>query len=310
METETTKPKTTPRDFFLNLGSVFSLYVATISLLNLLFSIIEKVLPDQADYLYDPYSSGVRMAIAFLIITFPIHIYLTRVLRNDFSQDPEKKKIGVRKWLIYFTLFVAGTAISIDLITLVYSFLEGELTLRFILKVVSVFTVSYFIIKYYLLEIKDLLTDSTSKKFEIIATVTIILSIVIGFYITGSPFTQRMRKFDDIRVSDLQSIQGQIVYYWQQKEVLPNNLTDLTDSISGFIAPTDPETKKDYTYEVSSTTAFKICANFNLTSEANSINTIYPAIIDPRGKQESWSHKDGYQCFNKNIDPELYSIKK
>ena len=47
MEIENQKPKTTPRDFFLNLGSMLTLYVVTISLLNLLFSIIEKLLPDK-----------------------------------------------------------------------------------------------------------------------------------------------------------------------------------------------------------------------------------------------------------------------
>ena len=159
METEQQKPKTTPRDFFLNLGSMVSLYVVAISLLNLLFSIIDKVLPDKTEYYSDPYSSGVRMAIAFLIIVFPLHIFLMRTLRKDFSLDPLRKKVSVRKWLIYLTLFVAGTAISIDLIMLVNSFLEGELTMRFMFKVLSVFLVSYFIIKYYLLEIKDTLTE-------------------------------------------------------------------------------------------------------------------------------------------------------
>ena len=128
----------------------------------------------------------------------------------------------------------------------------------------------------------------------------------------GSPFTQRQRKFDDMRINDLQTIQWQTVNYWQQKGELPKKLGDLTDSISGFTVPIDPDTNNSYTYEISSTTAFKICANFDLTS-----GNIQPTVIpEPYGmerlpqEKDNWSHKEGMQCFDRKIDPELYPIRK
>lgn len=312
MENEQPKPKTTPRDFFLNLGAMLTLYVAVVNFINLLFSMIDKILPDKTEYNYDPYSSGVRMAIAFLIIIFPLHMFLMRMLRKDFSLDPERKKVGIRKWLVFLTLFIAGGAISVDLIMLVSSFLEGELTLRFALKVISVFLVSYFIIKYYIFEIKDTLTDAISKKFEIIATLAVILSIIGGFYVMGSPFTQRMRKFDDMRINDLQSIQWQIVNYWQQKGIIPTKLSDLTDSISGFTAPVDPDTAGNYNYKISSATTFKLCANFDLASDETKISIMpEPYGMEPgSSKRDNWSHKEGLQCFERSIDSELYPIRK
>ena len=35
---------------------------------------------------------------------------------------PEKLSLGVRKWLIYLTLFIAGAAVIIDLIVLINTF--------------------------------------------------------------------------------------------------------------------------------------------------------------------------------------------
>ena len=56
----------------------------------------------------------------------------------------------------------------------------------------------------------------------------------------GSPFTLRMKRFDERRVSDLQNIQYQIVNFYQRKGELPNRLDELEDPISGFILPRDP----------------------------------------------------------------------
>ena len=42
--------------------------------------------------------------------------------------DVAARTLPVRKWLSYFTLFVAGGAVAGDLITLVDAFLRGEIT--------------------------------------------------------------------------------------------------------------------------------------------------------------------------------------
>ena len=57
----------------------------------------------------------------------------------------------------------------------------------------------------------------------------ILASIIVGFFIIGMPAVQRDRRFDEQRIENLQMLQSQIVNYWTQKEVLPQNLGGLED---------------------------------------------------------------------------------
>lgn len=301
MENALQKPKTSPKDFFLNLGSIILLYSGVISLLNLIFSIINDIFPDAADfYTVDYQNSSIRWAIACLLVIYPLYLYIMKIMRRDIVNFPEKRELGVRKWLTYLTLFIAGTTISIDLIVSLNAFLGGELTIRFLSKVLSVFIVLVIVFKYYLLDLRG--NNSYDKKIFLSSLLLVSLSIIGGFYIMGSPATQRMMRFDEKRVQDLQSIQWQVVNYWQQKEKIPQGLKELNDSISGFIVPSDPETNVSYTYETMSTTTFKICAEFNLDDNKN-INSTYPKT---GGQNDNWTHKKGDFCFDRNIDTDLY----
>ena len=146
------------------------------------------------------------------------------------------------------------------------------------------------------------------------------ISVIAGFFIVGSPQSERLRRFDDQRVSDLQIIQGQIIYYWQNKEKLPAKLDDLKDPISGFTPDKDPETGADYGYEVkgdlsakggsASDGEFSLCANFNLSNLSSGAPAIelptYPPQHYPKSSDINWEHGAGYVCFERKIDPELY----
>src|SRR3989344_9530772 len=119
------RPRTTPKDFFLQLAALVTLYVSASSVITLLFQIINSAFPDALSYNYygDPYSTGMRLAIASLIIIFPIHILLMWLIGRDLNASPEKRELSIRKWLTFFTLFVAGLAIMLDLVVLVHTFL-------------------------------------------------------------------------------------------------------------------------------------------------------------------------------------------
>ena len=132
------KPKTTPKDFFLWAGAMVALYVSVFSLITLLFEYTNYAFPDALDYYVDPYSGSIRFAMASLIVLFPIFLLLMRLIRNDIVRSPEKRDLWIRRWALYLTVFVAGAAIAIDLITLINYFLGGDLTTRFALKVVIV----------------------------------------------------------------------------------------------------------------------------------------------------------------------------
>lgn len=311
MEQEAGKEKVSPKHVFLHLFVIIMLYYSTVNLLILLFQYINFLFPDllsQINYSQMMFSSDlIRFAMASIIIVFPVFILTSRYLAKIYVRTPAIKEMRVRKWLIYFTLFVAALIMVGDLVRIILTFLEGEITIRFILKALSVLLVAAIIFFYYLRDLK-LEKPQRSTKYIVWAIIIIILAAVVsGFFIIGSPKTERLHRFDYQRLSDLQSIQSQIVYNWQSKERLPVSLASLTDEISGFGVPLDPETKEQYEYRIISTTTFELCATFNLPSDENISRETAP-MANPYSKSgfDNWKHEAGRQCFERTIDVELY----
>ena len=60
----------------------------------------------------------------------------------------------MRRQLTYVTLFIAACALIGDVTSVVYSFLGGELTTRFILKVLTVGLIARAVFGYYLSELR------------------------------------------------------------------------------------------------------------------------------------------------------------
>jgi hypothetical protein len=178
-----------------------------------------------------------RGFLASLIVIFPLYIFLTRLLNQDVRRNPEKKDLKVRKWLIYLTLFVAGVTIVIDLIALLNAFLGGELTTRFLLKALVVLLVIGGLFSYYVADLRGKWErdEKTSKTIGALVSVLVLVSIVSGFFIIGSPMDARLQRFDQQKVSDLQTIQWQILDHYQRTESLPQSLDDLHDPLSGNV---------------------------------------------------------------------------
>jgi len=134
--------KVTPKDFFLWAGAMVALYGSVIALIALLFEYIDRTYPDSLEHYVDPYSGGIRFAMASLIVLVPVTIVLMRFIRNDIARAAEKAELWVRRWALVFTVFIAGAMVVGDLIALINTFLGGDLTTRFILKILVVLFVA------------------------------------------------------------------------------------------------------------------------------------------------------------------------
>lgn len=302
--------RTTAKDFFLHIAVIALLYAGTIALLNILFRVINVAFPQVSQGGYYG-SSSISLPVATLIVVFPLFLFLANVLRKGYANEPMLKEYPVRKWLIYITLFIVGIVLAGDLVTLLYYFLDGrELTAGFLLKILAVLVVTGSIFGYYLDDLKDRLTGRRRNIWRVVALVLVVGSIVSGFSVLGTPQSQRMLRYDSQKVSDLQTIQWQIVNYWQQKGVIPVSLGELQDPISGFIVPKDPQTGESYEYKRVGIASFELCAEFNKPAEVQgrySTSMMYP---EPAGKgNESWQHEVGRQCFSRTIDQDLYPIR-
>ena len=150
------KPYMSAREAFLYLIMFLTLYISAISTGSLLFSFINRFIPDPvlSQYAVDASGSAIRSATAALIITFPIFLFVANLLQKAIQRDPAKRGSKVRKWLTYLTLFIAAVSIIVDLIVLVGSLLSGELGTRFLLKVAIVLLIAGTAFGYYLWDLR------------------------------------------------------------------------------------------------------------------------------------------------------------
>ncbi len=314
--------KAGPKDVFLQLLNIIALYVSAGMFISLIFDYINIWLPDALSenyYMLLAARSSVRWAIASLIVVFPVYVWATWFLNKGYAAIPEKRKMKIRKWLLYFTLFLAGIIIIGDLVALIYNFLQGEFTTRFLLKVLTVLATAGGIFGYYILDIKNKAPASPSqggpqKIFAYAASSIILIAVIAGFFVAGSPAEERARKFDDQKVQNLQFIQSEIVNRFVQKGALPKTLDELNDSIRGVSVPKDPETGAVYIYEIKDKENFKLCAKFNLPSLDQALapqaKPIAPYPMATYYGEENWTHSAGEACFDRKIDKELYKPVK
>jgi hypothetical protein len=289
-----------PKDVFLHLLSIGMLYASVISFLVLVFQYINHLFPDVLTYSYGADLDAIRFSTAALVIVFPVYLLTNWLLLLDIRLMPVKATIWVRRWLLHFTLFLASVVIIVDLVTLVFNFLNGDLTTRFLLKVLAVFFVAAVVFWYYLWDLRRSTAPSAKPRiFGFISAVVVFMTVVVGFFITGSPFQQRAIRFDQQRVSDLQSIQDEIINFWQLKRVLPSPLATVENDINGFTLPVDPASRTSYDYTVLSKLSFQLCATFDA-------KTPQEPEGPPVGANQTWTHGIGHTCFQRTIDPQLY----
>ncbi len=306
------KPRVSARDFFLWLGAMVALYVSAISLVILFHQYINVWFPDVK---LEPYGNsstgGIRNAIAFLIVFFPLYVLFTRMLHQDLRKEPAKRELWVRRWLIYLTLFVAGIAMAVNLVMLVNTFLNGALTMRFGMQAVTIFVVIGFGFWYYLEELKGKWEEKEglSKAVAVLVSLFITASVVGAFFIVVSPATERLYLIDDRKINDLSMLQSQVLSYWQTKGTLPPTLAELADPLVGFSVPNDSDSGLPYGYEATGILTFELCAAFNKENRSGPSDMARPVYPYPYA-DENWQHGEGETCFTRTIDPDRYPSLK
>ena len=150
------RPYLSPREAFLYLVLFATLYLSAWHVGSLLFDLINAAIPDPADpaHAVRSLAHSMRWSVASLVIAFPIYLFVARLLSRELARNPVKRLSAVRRWLTYLTLFLAVTVLVCDLITLVHSLLGGDLTVRFVLKVLVVGAIAGAIFGFYLADLR------------------------------------------------------------------------------------------------------------------------------------------------------------
>jgi hypothetical protein len=123
-------------DAFLYLLAFISLTFWAYALGHLCFVLIDRSFPSGLDSVYalTSFRHAVTYELATIIVAFPIFLFVSRAISSGLATHPERAESGVRKWLIYIALVITTVTLVGDAIWFLNSFLQGDLTTRFVLK--------------------------------------------------------------------------------------------------------------------------------------------------------------------------------
>jgi hypothetical protein len=148
-------PTVSAREAFMYVLMFTTLFVSAYNLGDLLFDIIDRRFPDPVSPRGEVFTlQSIRWALSALIVAFPIFLWMAWLIARLVQADPTKRASRIRRRLTYITLFVAACVLIGDVITVVYSFLGGELTTRFVLKVITVGAIAGTAFGYYLSDLR------------------------------------------------------------------------------------------------------------------------------------------------------------
>ncbi|WP_040697945.1 DUF5671 domain-containing protein [Nodosilinea nodulosa] len=137
------------RDAFFYLLAFVTLGIWIQALGEMAFIFVDHLIPDSLNQNYGDPSWQVAFALARLLVAYPVYLGLMRQINRDLAAHREKHFSGVRKWLTYLTLLAAALIAISAVIAFLTSFLRGELTLRFLLKVLVVLVLDGGVLWYY-----------------------------------------------------------------------------------------------------------------------------------------------------------------
>ena len=287
--------KKTNKDSLFYIGLVFTLCVSINSFLFIVFSIIDKLMPDPANFYYYQIGmqSEVALMIATTIIVFPLYLLFSYLIDKDIARDTSKRDLTLRKSVIYLALIVTSLTIISVIIATIYAYLIGSLLNTFLLKSLVVFLVSGFLFAYYYYSLDRNYKSSTRVPMilSILASLVILLTIVFSIYIFGSPSKVRDLNIDSAKVNDLTSISFSITNFYSQNNKLPENLNQLGNNLK------DKETGLDYGYIVLSASSSKyfLCATFKTDVDYKNDYNL-----------SDWSHTKGDYCFELDATKKQY----
>lgn len=290
------------REAFLHLVMFAALYTAVIAAISLAFGLIDAAWPDAAAPLMaaEYRRVQIRWAIAALVVSFPSLILLGRQLMGEVRRTPDRGRSPIRRWLTYLTLFVAAVAVGIDVMTLVYRLLAGDVTWRFAAKVATVLVLAGGPFVYYFVSLRqtpdELGRSPLHRRFAWAASAVALLLAVGGLVAAGTPSAVRAEQIDARRVEDLKTIHDAVMRLsfgdgWRDPAVplsltrpLPATLDEVAREAVG-VRPrlADPQTGTRYTYDITGETTFRLCATFG-------------SQRDDRTNPE-WNHPAGAHCY-------------
>lgn len=145
-----------------------------------------------------------------------------------------------------------------------------------------------------------MISKKVQAVFGVVSAAIVLSAVVWGFVILGSPFTERLRKFDDRRLEDLRAIrraiERMVVRHEDGEPTLLRPLPETLEEVAAYVEQEeyygqiqldDPQTGEPYDYKVLGKSKFELCATFSLERSAS--------------HDMFWNHRTGRTCFEFDV---------
>jgi hypothetical protein len=137
----------------------------------------------------------------------------------------------------------------------------------------------------------------TRRALGVAASAFVAAVVLASLTLMPSPGAARLRKADQVRVQDLETIRNAVRDYVRDQGQLPENLEFLS-ARGGFGAKRlrDPVTGTPYGYRALDPEHFEVCATF-ARDAATDENGNFPRSPVAAPETELWEHGAGEKCF-------------
>lgn len=145
---------TGPREIFLHLLAFVALYMSVIGVIVGAWATADQLFPRPFETSGDPMTSGIRIAISLVVVTFPLFVFLNWYIRRRMKSGEMAPSSKLRQVLGYLTVFIVAITALIDLIVIVFQYLGGEFTARSGMKAGTVLVVMALVYLYYMSDLR------------------------------------------------------------------------------------------------------------------------------------------------------------
>ena len=125
----------------------------------LVFGFVDLAFPHAEDIPAERTRDGIRWAVSLLVVAAPVFLYVARIVGRMVRSNPTARASRVRHQLTYITLFIASAVLIGDVAAVVYNLLDGAVTVRFLLKVLTVAAIAGSAFGYYLRDLREAEAD-------------------------------------------------------------------------------------------------------------------------------------------------------
>lgn len=224
--------------------------------LSLLFGQINLWMPEPGDIRSYGRLTGLRWSMAALIVFLPVFWLLDRTDSRATRSDPSRKHGTMRRWLSALAMLIAVITLLGDALYLIYTWLDGQVTPRFLVKSATVALLALIVLAYFRedrgLPIRAVPVPAAAGLIALGA-----IALGLSFWTIGGPGQGRMEQRDRWRISDMQILARDVA------ACAAVDRNDLPDTLDPMTCARNPANLTGYASELRYTritaTEFELC---------------------------------------------------